>query len=102
MMSVNIVYIVAVCNIIVLLFLLENFYHIYKEIRSNFTLGLLIFTVLFLIKNLVHAFLVLPFIVMGDIHAIPIIGNKIVIISLLPDLLELIALSIFLYLSRKY
>ncbi|MDW7776970.1 MAG: hypothetical protein SCH39_11655 [Methanosarcinales archaeon] len=102
MVSVNIVYAVAVCNIIILLFLMENFYHIYKNFRSDFTLGLLLFTVLLFFKNVVHAWLVLPFIVVGSLHSGSIAGFRIVNISLIPDILELIALSIFLYLSRKY
>lgn len=64
-------------------------------------LGLLLFSLLLLLESIVHSLLVLPFLSIGDVHASPIIGHKIINISLIPDFLELIALSIFLYLARK-
>lgn len=55
-----------------------------------------------LIKNLAHAFLLLPIIVLGDIHASFVLGYNVVTVALVPDTLELIALALFLYLTREY
>ncbi|MDO9518126.1 MAG: hypothetical protein Q7J10_08780 [Methanosarcinaceae archaeon] len=55
-----------------------------------------------LLKNAFHAFLLLPLIILGDIHASSTLGYNVVTVALVPDTLELIALSLFLYLTREY
>lgn len=81
---------------------MDNFVRLYKRVKSNFTLGFLLFAVLLLVKNISHAFLVLPLIVIGDVHASSLLGYNIITVALIPDTLELLALSIFLYLTREY
>ena len=98
----DLIYFIAVCKIIILLVLVDNFYRIYTSLKSNFTLGFLLFALFLLVKNIAHAFLLLPIIVLGDIHASSVLGYNVVTVALVPDTLELIALGIFLYLTREY
>ena len=72
------------------------------SLKSNFTLGFLLFAIFLLIENLVHAFLLLPIIVLGDLHASSALGYNVIAVALVPDTLELIALFIFFYLTREY
>jgi len=98
----DLIYIIAACKIIILIVLVDNFIRIYNNFRSNFTLGFLLFVTFLLIKNVFHAFLLLPLIILGDIHASSTLGYNVVIVALVPDTLELIALSLFLYFTREY
>ncbi len=81
-------------NVALLIFLLTLYVDIYKKTRSQFTLGLIIFSMAFLFRTLTanpmfmwvfgfKAFGLGPF-------------------ALLPDVFELLALSVLLYLSAKY
>lgn len=99
--SIELIYFIAVCNICILLLLLDNFYKLYRKVKSDFTLGFLVFVVILLIKNLAHAFIVLPIMVAGNVHGSSIVSYDITT-AIIPDILELIALSLFLYLTRKY
>ena len=86
--------VISTVNVALLVFLLTTYIDIYRKTRSQFTLGLIIFSLVFLLKTLTanplfmwvfgfRAFGLGPF-------------------ALLPDLFELAALSVLLYLSAKY
>jgi hypothetical protein len=86
--------VLSTVNVTLLIFLLTTYIDIYRKTRSQFTLGLIIFSLVFLLKTLTanplfmwvfgfRAFGLGPF-------------------ALLPDLFELVALSVLLYLSAKY
>jgi hypothetical protein len=86
--------ILSTVNVALLIFLLTTYIDIYKKTRSQFTFGLIIFSLVFLLRTLTanplfmwvfgfRAFGLGPF-------------------ALLPDLFELVALSVLLYLSAKY
>jgi uncharacterized membrane protein len=86
--------VLSTVNVVLLIFLLTTYIDIYRKTRSQFTLGLIIFSSVFLLRTLTanplfmwvfgfRAFGLGPF-------------------ALLPDLFEFIALSVLLYLSAKY
>ena len=86
--------VLSTVNVALLAFLLTTYIDIYRKTRSQFTLGLIIFSSVFLLRALTanplfmwifgfRAFGLGPF-------------------ALLPDLFELAALSVLLYLSAKY
>ena len=86
--------VISTVNVALLVFLLTIYVDIYRKTRSQFTIGLIIFSLVFLLKTLTanplfmwvfgfRAFGLGPF-------------------ALLPDLFELAALSVLLYLSAKY
>jgi hypothetical protein len=86
--------VLSTVNVALLIFLLTTYIDIYRKTRSQFTLGLIIFSSVFLLRTLTanplfmwvfgfRAFGLGPF-------------------ALLPDLFELVALSVLLYLSAKY
>jgi hypothetical protein len=86
--------VISTVNVSLLIFLLVTYIDIYRKTRSQFTLGLIIFSLVFLLRTLTanplfmrafgfRAFGLGPF-------------------ALLPDLFELVALSVLLYLSAKY
>lgn len=85
---------ISTVNVALLIFLLTTYIDIYRKTRSQFTFGLIIFSLVFLLRTLTanplfmwifgfRAFGLGPF-------------------ALLPDLFELGALSVLLYLSAKY
>jgi hypothetical protein len=86
--------VISTVNVALLAFLLTTYIDIYRKTRSQFTFGLIIFSLVFLLRTLTanplfmwvfgfRAFGLGPF-------------------ALLPDLFELVALSVLLYLSAKY
>ena len=86
--------VLSTVNVALLIFLLTTYVDIYRKTRSQFTLGLIIFSLAFLFRTLTanplfmwvfgfKAFGLGPF-------------------ALLPDVFELVALSVLLYLSAKY
>ena len=86
--------VLSTVNVALLVFLLTTYIDIYRKTRSQFTFGLILFSVVFLLRTLTanplfmwifgfKAFGLGPF-------------------ALLPDLFELVALSVLLYLSAKY
>jgi hypothetical protein len=86
--------VVSTINIALLVFLTATYVTIYIKTKSEFTIGLLIFAVIFLIKDLTAS----PFIT-GAFGFRPYgLGP----FALLPDLFEFAALSVLLYLSVKY
>ncbi len=89
-----------------LLVLLVSYFEIYSEIKSNFTLGLIIFTIALLLQSISRAVMLLlifasppppqPY----QILLINLLGyNPIYVV--IPDALEFVALSILLYFTRE-
>jgi hypothetical protein len=81
-------------NIVLLIVLIINYLSIYLKTKSEFTIGLLLFAVFFLIKDIAWS----PFIVVFAGFNLFGLGP----FAFLPDLFEMIALSVLLYLSVKY
>jgi hypothetical protein len=81
-------------NIVLLIVLIVNYVSIFLKTRSEFTIGLILFSVFFLMKDITWS----PFIVRFAGFDVFGLGP----FAFLPDLFELIALSVLLYLSIEY
>ncbi len=85
--------------------LLVSYIEIYRKITSNFTLGLIIFTLALLLQSFSRAILLLLIIGSPPPPQVwPIIVNLLgynPIYVVIPDALEFIALSILLYFTRE-
>ena len=86
--------IVSTINIALLSFLILTYADIYRKTRSQFTIGLLIFSSVFLLKDLASN----PMVIRASGFNLFGLGP----FALLPDLFEFVALSVLLYLSVKY
>ena len=86
--------VVSTINIALLVFLIATYVTIYTKTKSEFTIGLLIFASIFLIKGLTES----PFITGAFGFQLYGLGP----FAMLPDLFEFAALSVLLYLSVKY
>ena len=86
--------VVSTINIALLVFLIAIYATIYSKTRSEFTIGLLIFALVFLMKDLAASPLV--------IGAFGFRPSGLGPFALLPDMFEFAALSVLLYLSVKY
>jgi hypothetical protein len=86
--------VISAVNITLLVVLIATFASIYVKTRSGFTIGLLIFAVVFLIKDLTSN----PFVIGAFGFRLYGLGP----FALLPDLFELVALTVLLYLSVEY
>jgi len=86
--------VISTINVALLIVLVINYAGIYLKTRSEFTIGLLIIAIAFLIKDLTSSPLVVGAFGFGLFGLGP--------FAFLPDLFELIALSALLYLSIKY
>ena len=101
----EIAYYVSAGNIVLLLVLLISYFQIYSKIKSNFTLGLMIFTVALLLQSFSRAIMLL--LIMNSPppeHVYPIIINLLgynPIYVVIPDILEFVALSVLLYFTRE-
>ena len=88
-----------------LLVLLVSYIEIYRKIKSNFTLGLIIFTLALLLQSVSRAVLLLLIIANPPPYTVyPLIVNLLgynPIYVVIPDALEFIALSILLYFTRE-
>ncbi len=85
--------------------LLVSYIEIYGKLKSNFTLGLIIFTVALLLQSFTRAILLLLVIAAQPSpeifpEIIKILGYNPVYV-IIPDALEFIALSILLYFTRE-
>ncbi len=81
-------------NIVLLIILVINYASIYVKTKSEFTIGLMLFALFFLMKDVAWH----PSVVMFAGFNVFGLGP----FAFLPDLFELIALSVLLYLSVKY
>jgi len=85
--------VVSTINIALLSFLILTYADIYRKTRSQFTIGLLIFSIVFLMKDFASN----PMVIRASGYALSGLGP----FALLPDLFEFAALSVLLYLSVK-
>ena len=81
-------------NIVLLIVLIINYAGIFLKTKSEFTIGLMLFGIFFLIKDITWS----PFVIGAFGFGLFGLGP----FAFLPDLFELIALSVLLYLSIKY
>ena len=81
-------------NIVLLIVLIINYLGIFFKTKSEFTIGLMLFGIFFLIKDITWS----PFVI--GVFGFGLFGLG--PFAFLPDLFELIALSVLLYLSIKY
>jgi len=81
-------------NIALLVFLIATYATLYSKTRSEFTIGLLIFAVAFLIKDVLSS----PFLIGAFRFHLAGLGP----FALIEPLFELMALSVLLYISVKY
>jgi len=81
-------------NIAILSILIGNYAVIYTKTRSQFTIGLLIFAIVFLIKDIAAS----PFVIGVFRYSLSGLGP----FALIEPLLELTALSVLLYLTIEY
>ncbi len=86
--------IISTINIALLVILIFIYVNIYVKTRSPFTIGLVIFAVVFLVRDLTSS----PFVT--SIYGFRAYGLG--PFAFLPSLFELVALSILLYLSARY
>jgi hypothetical protein len=86
--------VVTTINVALLVVLVINYASIYVKTRSEFTIGLLIFAVAFLIKDMTSSPLFTGAFGFGLFGLGP--------FAFLPDLFELVALSVLVYLTVKY
>ena len=88
-----------------LLVLLVSYVEIYRKIKSNFTLGLIIFTIALLLQTISRLVLLLLIIAEPPpVNVYPLIVSLLgysPLYVLIPDALEFIALSILLYFTRE-
>jgi hypothetical protein len=85
---------ISAVNITLLVVLIVTYASIYTKTRSEFTIGLLIFAIVFLMKDIASN----PFVIGAFGFRLYGLGP----FALLPDLFEFIALTVLLYLSVKY
>ena len=86
--------VLSIFNIALLMVLVITYASIYLKTRSEFTIGLVIFAVVFLFKDIASS----PFTPRAFGFALFGLGP----FAFIPDLLELAALAVLLYLSVKY
>ncbi len=81
-------------NIVLIAILIVNYVSVYLKTKSEFSIGLLLFAIAFLVKDLASS----PFIVQGAGFNIFGLGP----FAFLPDMFEMVALLVLFYLSVKY
>ena len=86
--------VLSAINITLLVVLIVTYVSIYIKTRSQFTIGLLIFATVFLMKDVASN----PFVIGAFGFRLYGLGP----FALLPDLFEFVALTVLLYLSVKY
>jgi hypothetical protein len=86
--------VVSTVNVTLLIFLLVTYIDIYRRTRSQFTIGLIIFSLVFLLNALTANPIVMWVFGFRAFGLGP--------FALLPDLFEFVALTVLLYLSIKY
>ena len=86
--------VLSTVNVTLLIFLLITYVDIYRRTRSQFTIGLIIFSLVFLLNALTANPIFIWF------FGFQAFGLG--IFALLPDLFEFVALTVLLYLSIKY
>jgi hypothetical protein len=86
--------VISTVNIVLLVFLLTIYVDVYRKTRSQFTVGLIIFSSVFLLRALTANPLFMSVFGFRAFGLGP--------FALLPDLFEFVALTVLMYLSIKY
>jgi tryptophan-rich sensory protein len=86
--------VLSTINIVLTVILIINYLGIYQKTRSQFTIGLLLFAVMFLIKDLTTS----PFVIVLGGFSLFGLGP----FAVIPDLFEMAALLVLFYLSVRY
>lgn len=90
----------SVVNIFLLIGLLNAYWKTYKEVKSEFTIGLLYFATFLLLQNFVSAiFLAVPLIIPVELHVSDIRGPQLPLFLI--NLVQLIALTILYKITKK-
>jgi hypothetical protein len=90
----------GMANICLLLGLLYAYWKTYKEVKSEFTIGLLFFASFLLLQNIFSAiFLTLPLIIPIEFNGPELGGPRLPLIII--NLIQLVALSILFKITRK-
>ena len=100
LLLISIALVVGVVNIFLLIGLLNAYWKTYKEVKSEFTIGLLYFATFLLLQNLVSAiFLSLPLIIPAEFHVSEIRGP--ILPLFLINLVQIVALTILYKITKK-
>lgn len=99
-------YYISTGNIVLLLILLTSYIGIYRQVKSSFTLGLIIFTLTLMIQNISHAIteLILILNVSPGALELPVFVKLLgynPIYMLIPNALEFIGLSVLIYITNQ-
>lgn len=93
-----IIVIVQIITLILLLMLLNIYRKSYKEIKIGYTIGLIIFALLLILKNITQLLLTILFISVGDPNINIIIQDR----DLFPVTIELIAIGVLYKITADY
>lgn len=93
-----IIVIVQIITLILLLMLLNIYRKSYKEIKIGYTIGLIIFALLLILKNITQLLLTILFLSVGDPNINIIIQDR----DLFPAIIELIAIGVLYKITADY
>lgn len=100
LLLISIALVASVINVFLLIGLLNAYWKTYKEVKSEFTIGLLYFASFLLLQNLVSAiFLALPLIINVEFHVSELQGPRLPL--LLINIVQLVALTILYKITKK-
>jgi len=91
---------VGIANVCLLLGLLHAYWKTYKEIKSEFTIGLLYFSSFLLLQNILATiFIALQLIIPIELHVSELHGPRLPLFLI--NIVQLVALSILFRITRK-
>ncbi|EKQ54690.1 MAG: hypothetical protein B655_0683 [Methanobacterium sp. Maddingley MBC34] len=91
---------IGIANIILLMFLIKNYWKTYKQIKSGFTIGLLYFSSFLLLQNIVSTiFIALILVIPVDVNISELHGPRLPLFLI--NLVQLVALSILVKITRE-
>jgi hypothetical protein len=91
---------VGIANVCLLLFLLNSYWKTYKEIKSGFTIGLLYFSTVLLLQNIVSTiFIAIPLLIPIDINVSELHSPRLPLFLI--NGVQLVALSILFKITRE-
>ena len=100
LLLISIALVASVVNIFLLIGLLNAYWKTYKEVKSEFTIGLLYFATFLLLQNFVSAiFLAIPLIIPVELHVSEIHGPQLPLFLI--NLVQLVALTILYKITKK-
>lgn len=96
----SIALVASVVNIFLLIGLLNAYWKTYKEVKSEFTIGLLYFATFLLLQNFVSAiFLAIPLIIPVELNVSDIHGPQLPLFLI--NMVQLVALTILYKITKK-